>query len=54
MATNKPIPTMTVGEILKALAHYNKNNEVQANGKPIEKLEIQCTGYVRIIEPKKK
>jgi hypothetical protein len=45
---------MTVGEILKVLSLYNKDNEVTINNQPITQLEVQCKGYIRIIEAKSK
>ena len=45
---------MTVGEIVKTLSVYNKDNEVTINKQPITQLEVQCTGYIRIIEAKSK
>lgn len=46
---------MTIGSLIKVLSIYiyNKKNEVRINGEEINKIEIVCDGYIRIITPKK-
>ena len=44
---------MTIGALIKVLSVYNKKNEVRINSEEINKIEIVCDGYIRIITPKK-
>lgn len=44
---------MIIGDLIKILSVYNKKNEVRINSEEINKIEIVCDGYIRIITPKK-
>lgn len=45
---------MTVGALIKTLSVYKKTNQVRINGEDINKIEIICDGYIRIITPNNK
>lgn len=44
---------MTVGSLIKILSLYKKKYEVRINGEDINKIEVICDGYIRVMTPKK-